>query len=160
MRNLVVTCIAALVVAFSDTTAQSVPNFTGDWGLDQAKSTLPPEMAQFKDIVFLVKQEAKQIRVLRQMISDPAAMRRGESVVVGPLDYVTYKFGGGGKLQARWATAGNVLELLTTAKDRSTRTEQWQASADGQVLTVTDRRQDSGGPHEYNLVLAKLAKKR
>jgi hypothetical protein len=148
------------VTAFSSATAQSPPNFTGDWGLDQSKSSLPPEMASFKDIAFFVKQDAKEISVVKQMISDMAALRRGESVGVGPLNKLKYKFGGsGGKLQARWSTDNKVLELVATAKDGSTRTEQWQLAPDGQLLTVREIRQDSGGLHEYSLAFFRWTKR-
>jgi hypothetical protein len=174
MSKLFYVLALASAVMFTPAQQTAVPNFAGTWSLDKSKSQgLSAAYRSFEQSVWQITQTENEISIHETFFDfavknlPPArSATGGGNEPIGP---ATYKLDGsettkniGRSKYLRKAVLskdGKTLELVeriisqgTDGEVASTRTDTLSLSADGKVLTVFRRKEDSPGPKESTLV--------
>lgn len=150
-----VSLTAAALFALAALPAMAIPNFTGDWKLNAAKS----EFGQFpapENYTQKATHQDPSLKVATKMSTQNGDMEF-ESVYATDGKETTNTFGPGSmKSVAKWE--GDVLTIQTKGQfgdSEVTIVDKWECSADGKTLTIRRHFTSSQGEMDQKMVLDK-----
>ena len=151
-------CAALLALAIS-TAAQGLPNFTGTWTLDAAKSDFGP-MPPPESVVMVIDHKEPTVKVTTTQKSQMGESSNDSTYTTDGKENVNKMRGPAGDQDVKSTTKWNGKTLATSrtidAQGMSIGIDDsWELSPDGKALTVSRQLKTPQGDFSTKLVLTK-----
>ena len=151
-------CGALLALAIS-TAAQGLPNFTGTWTLDVAKSDFGPMPAP-ESIVMVIDHKDPAVKVTTTQKSQMGDASNDSTYTTDGKENINKMRGPGGEQDVKSTTKwdGKTLATARTIEAQGMSIgidDTWELSADGKVMTLTRQIKTPQGDFSSKLVLNK-----